>query len=106
MVICDNCNVIVMKNSFCSTKCRVAHFRSNESVTKDTINIPEEVEDTNSVPIPKFISKHAGLVDNWAKTTEILERNVPSQVKKKIDKNGQCPHFIKAEGYCAKCEKE
>lgn len=36
MVICDNCNVCVTKNSFCSDRCRVAFHRKSTKPPKST----------------------------------------------------------------------
>lgn len=38
MLICDTCNVIVTKTTFCSDKCRVKHHRRNGSVTREAKN--------------------------------------------------------------------
>lgn len=58
MLICDQCNVIVTKPTYCSDKCRVAHHRSNASVTEGITSPPKKIKPLKIDPRPKSISAH------------------------------------------------
>lgn len=35
-----------------------------------------------------------------------MNSTMPIPIKKKLDKNGYCPHFVKGDGYCMRCEQD
>lgn len=92
MIVCDNCNVCVTKITFCSTNCRVQYHRRYDSVTKvksQEISNASVTEVVSNPVIPR------AMIVNTPKVS----------IKKKVDKNGYCPHLIKAEGYCMECKE-
>lgn len=100
MIICDNCNVCVTKNSFCSDKCRIQYHRSNASVTK-AVQAQRKI---NKIIVDKIDERYAS-VTAISNLQEVVTINTPPRKSKKVDKDGYCPHFIKADGYCRECEE-